>query len=140
MSDITLVPDDLSDNSIHSEKRSDKKLPGSKPMQEQVEKRDILVGQPKAVADLAFISSAPRNVTIVNYVYTTAAGEGITVYIIDSDLHLVLSKDGSMPMASPKQRLMTIPVRHASKVAGRVLGKVISLQTSSPRMDEIFPD
>lgn len=79
VSDIPLVPDELSDNSIHSEKRSDKKLEGSKPLQEKVEKRDILVRQPKAVAELAFISSAPKNEAIVDYMYYSAAGEGITV-------------------------------------------------------------
>lgn len=49
----------LSDKAIHSEKRSEKKLPGFKQMQEHVERRDIAVRQQNAVAELAYISSAP---------------------------------------------------------------------------------
>lgn len=133
VSDITLVPDDLSDNSIHSEKRSDKKLPGSKPMQEQVEKRDILVRQPKVVAELAFISTAPKDKFNVDYVYYSAAGEDITVYIIDSGLnpsHTEFSLGvikrwiyaNGVAITETDDDLHSHGTCIASKVAGRVLG------------------
>lgn len=60
VSDITLGLDDLSDSPIHSEKRSDKRLQGSKPLQEQVEKRDILVRQPKAVCRACLHFKCPK--------------------------------------------------------------------------------
>lgn len=133
VSDITLVPDDIPDTSIHSEKRSNKKRPGFKPMQEQVEKRDIFVRQTKAAAELAFISSAPKNEDIVDYVYYSAAGEGITVYIIDSGLNplhtefsLAVIKRWIYAIGVAKTEADDDPRSHgtclASKVAGRVFG------------------
>lgn len=133
VSDITLVPEDLSDSYIHSEKRRDKKLRVSKPLQEQVEKRDILVRQPKAVAELAFISSASKSEAIVDYMYYSAAGEGGTVYIIDSGLnpsHTEFSfgviKGWIYANGVAKTEVDDDPGSHgtclASKVAGRVLG------------------
>lgn len=190
VSDITLFPDDLSDASIHSEKRSDKTLPGSKPMQEHVEKREILVRQPQAMAELAFISSPPKTQAIADYVYYPGAGEGITVYIIDSGLNplhtefsLGVVKRWIYANGVAETEVDDDPSSHgtclASKIAGREYGvakkaslivvkrslklsswldamvkvandlrrrarageriagyNVISMQTSSPRMDK----
>ncbi|MCJ1346209.1 hypothetical protein MMC31_004424 [Peltigera leucophlebia] len=133
VSDIALVLDDLSDASTQSEKRSDKKLPGSKPMQEQVEKRDILVRQPRTIPELAFISSPPETQAIADYVYYSAAGEGITIYIIDSGLNslhtkfsLGVVKRWIYANGAAKTEVDDDPGSHgsclASKVAGRVFG------------------
>lgn len=133
VSDITLAPDDLSDDSIHSEKRSDKKLPGFKPMQEQVEKLDFLVKQPQAIAELAFISSPPQTEAMVDYVYYSAAGEGSTIYIIDTGLNplhtefsLGVVKRWIFANGVVKTEADDDPSSHgtctASEIAGRVFG------------------
>lgn len=108
VSEIKFGLDDLSNASIYSEKHRDKKLPNSKPMQEQVERCDILGRQSQAIAELAFISNPPKTRAIEDYLYYSAAGEGITIYIIDSGLNpshiefnLGVVKDGSMPIAPP---------------------------------------
>ena len=131
--EIKLRPDDLSDASIYSEKCSSKELPNSKPMQEQVEKRDILVRQYQAIAELAFISSPPKTQAIEDYLYYSAAGEGITIYIIDSGLNpshtefsLGVVKRWIYANGAAKMGAEDDPNSHgtciASKVAGRLLG------------------
>lgn len=133
VTEIKLGPDDLSDASIYSEKRSNKKLPSSKPMQEQVEKRDILVRQPQAIAALAFISSPPETQAIEDYLNYSAAGEGITIYVIDSGLNpshtefsLGVVKRWIDANGAAKTEADDDPNSHgtctASKVAGRVFG------------------
>lgn len=129
VSEIKFGPDDLSNASIYSEKHSNKKLPNSKPMQEQVERRDILVRQSQAITELAFISNPPKTQAIEDYLYYSAAGEGIIIYIIDSGLNpshiefnLGFVKDGSMPMAPPRRKLIMIPIRMGPALLLRLLG------------------
>lgn len=131
LSEIKLGPDDPPDASIYSEKRSSKNSPNSKPMQEQVEKRDILVRQSQAIAELALISSPPKTQAIEDYLYYSAAGEGITIYIIDSglnpshtDFSLGVVKRRIYANGAAKMGADDDPNSHETCIASKVAGKV----------------
>lgn len=138
--DITLVPDDLSDSPIHSEKRSDKKLQGSKPLQEQVEKRDIFGAATQgSLQSLPSFQVPPKRKPLsitcttlrLEKVLPFRSSTGVSIHHTPNSV-LVLSKDGSMPMASPKRRLMMIPVRMGLALRLRSLGGYLGLRRKLP--------
>lgn len=107
------------------------KTPKNRPGESEshIRKRDTLVTQPPPVAtDLSFVSNPPNHVGD-GYVYYSAAGEGITVYVIDTGVD-ALNKEfssgvikrwihtSSVPRTEPEMDLEGHGTCIASKVAG----------------------
>lgn len=85
VNDILLTFDDTPD--ANSQKKNYKRHVAEK--KNHLEKRDTLVTQPfeKTCPDLIFISTPPGKNSVASYSYFAAAGEGITVYVMDTGLN-----------------------------------------------------
>ena len=95
----------------------------------RIRKRDTLITQPPPVStDLSFVSNPPNHIGD-GYVYYSAAGEGITVYVIDSGVD-ALNKDFSSGVIKRWIYTSTVPKTepemdvegHGTCVASKVAG------------------